>query len=347
MAAPVFGVGANLAFAGAPVGSANFSGVGGALPWGGGGGMISADSPSSAANAYSSAYRSALQQNQAMYNNIMSGYQQVLAQQQQAQQRIGEGYSSLYNDVTGKISGIGQARDQSIIDQYRAAQGKSTQSLIDRGLGNSTVLTAANRGLGLDREKALNENSERTAGLSAQYMSQLGLAGLSEGARAQTANSAMIGKQLDFMNSMTAQYPDAGLYASIARSAQNSGPRSSVSSSMPGGGQPMGAPGLGYMPRGYNNEQSGGYIPNPGAGGSGLMGASMSSGYGSSSAWNPPVADYGGYGEFGDTGGGGWMGRQADNWAGAAASYGNYGGGGDFPSPVTENIGDYGGYGEF
>lgn len=187
--------------------TAGAGGIGGGLPWNAGG----------ASGDYATAYNSALQMNQSNYNNILAGYQQTLAQQVGAQQAIGSGYTNLYNDVLGRVQGTNDANMQGINDSYAQQQGSASQSLINRGLGNTTIQSSVTRGIEADRAKAITQSQNGFAQLMAGYQSNLGQAGLGYQANAAAQNVATQQRQLDFMNSVQAQYPDAGQYAQLAQ----------------------------------------------------------------------------------------------------------------------------------
>lgn len=211
---------------------------------------------------YANAYNSALSMNQALYENINKGYQDILSGQQNAADtiqggyadaygrltaahgQVGEGYTGLTNQVMSGIEGIGRTRAQDINAGYLRDYAGEQQRLISAGLGNSTVLGSVGRALTTDRERALNENAERVAGLRAGYQAQLGQAGLGfrERASVAAANQAGLGlgyqeraareaagigqNQLGWMNTVQAPFPDAGMYASIlsqAGAAQQAG----------------------------------------------------------------------------------------------------------------------------
>lgn len=300
---------------------------GGALPWGASaGGVIGAGNNRGALAAnYQNAYNQSLAQNQSNYNNIFSGYQGALASQQAAQKSLAGGYSQLYGDVLGKIQTQGDSRNQAIADQYRASSGQMNQTMIDRGLGNTTVTSAVQRGNNLDQAKAYNQNTEQIAGLQAGYMSQLGLAGLKNQQDSYMANTGLLNRQLDFMNSVQAHYPDAGLYAQLAES--NSGNRGAGNQgrgTFGGGGG--GTPGLGYAPRAAPGYYPSGDAPSYGSG-SGGFGAWAGTPFGSSggSPYSDPFTGAGNYagatgtgsgGDYGGGGGGGWMGALASNYGG-------------------------------
>lgn len=337
--------------------------MGAAAPIGGSPGAIQA--------GYSQAYNTALQANQGLYNNILSGYQNVAAGQRTAQQALAAGYSGLagqigqnlaqsnqqaqgtagwyggtlgemygrQSDIDQRYQGLGQdvqgrldpmaaagrqygganqglqlgydrlssqvvgaiqqvggqdARD--IQENYARQAARADQSAISRGLGNATVRDSLQRGIAYDQSRANLDLTERLARLRADYGSQLGLAGLGFGERAaqgelgqqnleaqtragyaasigqnalgfreraganqvaqanlQTGalsglqqqlgqqqaaygsgiglaglaqqgrdvgeNAALAGRQLDWMNSVSAPYPNAALYAQLAQQA--------------------------------------------------------------------------------------------------------------------------------
>lgn len=275
---------------------------------------------------YDQAYTSALAQNQALYDNILTGYQTAAAGQRSAQEALAAGYpqlagrvraglgeaaaagqagydrllgenrfisswggealgnlynrqrdidsryQSLQDAVMGDISRIGGAQAMTNQENYLRARGAADDDLTSRGLGNTTVRSSVMRGVEFDRARAGNELAERMAGLNAQYRSSLGLAGLSfreragqmqneqerlnqrfaleanaapqmaalaareraagqmagydaqigmaglnQDARNIEANTALAGRQLDWMNSVTAAYPDARAYQQAAQ----------------------------------------------------------------------------------------------------------------------------------
>lgn len=199
--------------------------IGGSLPWqsaGGGANQFQglAGSPQQAmaslGSNYAGAYNSALQMNAANYQNILQGYQQTMGAQTSAQNAIGRGYSDLYNSVLGGIKGIGASQAQNIRDVYEQQSGAAAQGLIARGLGNTTVQNSVQRGLVADESKAQVNLANQIANLTAGYQSNLGLAGLGYQGQAAQQNTALAGRQLDWMNSVNAQYPHGGIYGQLA-----------------------------------------------------------------------------------------------------------------------------------
>lgn len=222
--------------------------IGGDLPFGAGGGALGGALGGSLGDSYAKAYNSALAQNQAMYKNILQGYQQTagqqytaqqaiaagypqlaeniqrmqntaMGQQQAAQQTIGGGYNQLQNNVLGTIQGIGKSQSQAIADVYGQQSGALAQQLVNRGLGNTTVQGSMQRGLDLDQQKAQIALANQLAQLSAGYQSQLGLSGLNYQNQAAMQNSA----QQNMMAQTQAGLGEAGLnYANLANM-QNTG----------------------------------------------------------------------------------------------------------------------------
>ena len=126
-----------------------------------------------------STYDQLLRQAQQSYQTIMNGYTNVLqGPAGQEHTGIAGGYGRLSRDVLTGIAGIERSQRQAIRDTYADQSGRSTQSLISRGLGNTTVQNSIQRGLTLDKTKADIALSNQTAALRAGYQSQLGLAGL-------------------------------------------------------------------------------------------------------------------------------------------------------------------------
>jgi hypothetical protein len=192
-------------------GGGNPYAIGGNLPFQAGGNPFAGD----IAGAYQSSYNSALAQNQALYGNILQGYNQTLGQQQQAQQGVSQGWQGLQSQVLGDIQGITASQSQSIRDVYAQQQGGLAQSMVNRGLGNTTVQDTMSRGLTLDEQKAQIALANQQAQLTAGYRSQLGSAGLAYQNQANMQNTGEANQALNWMNTVTAQYPNAQSYAGL------------------------------------------------------------------------------------------------------------------------------------
>lgn len=179
-------------------------------------GQMFSGNPGDLGSSYQNSYSNALSQNAANYQNVLQGYQQTLAAQQTQQGAIGAGYGQLANQVQQGIQGITASQKQAIQDVYASQSGSAQQQLINSGLGNSTVLSSVNRGLGLDEQKAQIALANQQAQLQAGYQSSLGLAGLNYANQANMQNTALAGQQLGFQNSVTSQYPSVAPYSQLA-----------------------------------------------------------------------------------------------------------------------------------
>lgn len=228
--------------------------IGGVLPWAGGNAAsaFSAAARGDAAgiaSGYQQAYNNALAMNMANYNNIMAGYQQTAASRTTAQDAIAAGYTDLYNNVLSQVEQLGGVRRREIDDAAEQFLAKQSQQMIDRGLGNTTIQSSLEMGVEGDRGRRQTELSESLARQRADYMSNLGLAGLADRRRSVEADTAWSSRQLDFMNSVDAAYPDAGLYASLAKMAgDNAAAERSFGGGSFGGGGGGPAPKVGYVP---------------------------------------------------------------------------------------------------
>lgn len=198
--------------------------IAGQLPWGSGGGDLfqgMGGSPEQAMAAlpgnYQTAYNSALQQNQSNYQNILKGYQDTLARQVTADEAVGRGYTDLRKVVGDQIRGTGEAQAREIDRTYTGLSGQAAQGLINRGLGNTTVQNSLQAGLVSDRNLAQTNLANQMAQLQASYESQLGQAEMGFQSDKAMRESALQQNQLNWMNSVNAPYPDAGMYSALAQ----------------------------------------------------------------------------------------------------------------------------------
>lgn len=306
--------------------------------------------------AYGSQYAASNDFQNRMAQAMGQGWSNTAATQRRGLNAVGTGYDKLQSDVLAGIQGTDAAAKQQIQDSYAHQQGSATQGLINAGLGNSTVTSSVNRGLQADQEKAYVNLANQMAQLSAGYQSQIGQAGLGFKGNAVLANSQLAQNQLGWMNSVNAQYPDAGAYSQLAQmyGAQSQAEKdrhqmmnlySGMGGGGFGGGQIGGTPGLGYAPTraptvGMGNGGGGGVsAPAPMFGGQaastgGYAGAGGAMGV-APSIWNP-------YGSAG-----GMIGEAAGGIAqGADAAGGYYPQYGNDADPGYGSVGGYtGGFG--
>lgn len=281
--------------------------VQGGLPWGGssGGAAIAAAAGGNigaVGASYDQAYNNALAMNQSNYNNILAGYQQSLATQTTAQQAISAGYTDLYNNVLDQVKNVGQARANDINAASDRNLARGSQQLIDRGLGNTTVQSSVARGVEADRNARQLDLSESVARMTGDYMSRLGGDRLSNMERNASNVTGQTNRQLEWMNSLQAKYPDAGLYASLAQTAAEAnrpvpsygGGAFANDGRTTGGGVTRGPQDrLGYIPDRGPQYPSGG--SNPGMSGGGGGGGGYGNVAGGIGSYINPGQNFGGY----------------------------------------------------
>ena len=117
------------------------------------------------------------------YESVMSGYANQLADYKQRYADI----NSKYNQLFKQQSAYGAAAQNALDRQYGAQAGATQQSLVSRGLGNTTVLDSAQRGLTYDKASAglqlndflLNRQNQIVQGqLGYMANAQQGIAGI-------------------------------------------------------------------------------------------------------------------------------------------------------------------------
>lgn len=175
--------------------------------------------PENAGSRYAGSYLGSLGLNAQNYANILKGYQDTAAATTTADDAISRGYTQLGANVIQGLQGIQQAALTNIEDQYTAQAGKGVQSMISRGLGNTTLLDAMNRGLAADKAKATAQVYATQAKMIADYQSMIGREQLQALQQAAARGNQRAQAQLDFMERVTSKYPDAQQYARQAQMA--------------------------------------------------------------------------------------------------------------------------------
>jgi hypothetical protein len=166
--------------------------------------------------AYAAGYGAIADFNGQGYGNILKGFQDTAQQMQGEQQQINSGYGALRQDVRDQLAGYGRSAENDLNAQYAQAQGAAGQSLVSRGLGNSTIADSVQRGLGYDRARAGIDLGDRLTAQRVGFDASLGQAGLGFQERASGANAGLAQQQLGWMNSVSAPYPNAGLFSQLA-----------------------------------------------------------------------------------------------------------------------------------
>lgn len=147
------------------------------------------------ASTYQNNYSNALNFNQSLGNTINAGYNNAMQQQLGGQA-----------GVMDTIANYGKSARQDLIDQNASRMGDVTQSMIGRGLGNTTVLDSAQRGVNYDTQKGNLQLDDQLAAMKAGYQNQF-----------IQQNTGQANAQSNFLERMTGAYPQAGLYAQLAQ----------------------------------------------------------------------------------------------------------------------------------
>lgn len=295
---------------------------------------------------YQQQYGAALGMNQALFSGAQTGYENLRSATDQNYQDILGGYSQLYGDVLGRIAGTNDTNIRDINTQYNAQQGAQNQNAVSRGLGNSTVQQNMQRGVELDRARAITGSQNQFAQLGAGYAANIGSQRL--GAQQQGVNlGASLGQaQLGMLERVNAGYPDAGMYSSLAQQYGASAERDKNRQAQQAA---LTAASRGQMSSAGTSSPASPFGQRPLGGGGGYNGGGAGQVYGSG---------YGGYsngGGYAPAYGAGWlpqgqveyqpMGNSYDEvnneWGGGdfGGDWGDYGGGNDF-TPMDQ----YGGY---
>jgi hypothetical protein len=190
-----------------------------ALPWQtlAAGGAIGSSLGGALGQQYQNAYNASLGMNAALFDRVQTGYDDLRSQVSDQYGDILAGYQTHYGDVLGRIAGSNETNINDINTQYAANAGNSMQSAVSRGFGNSTVQQNMQRGIDLDRARAVTDSQNRFAQLGANYANQIGLTRL--GAQQQGVQmGAGIGQaQLGALERVNIPYPDIGTYAQMAQ----------------------------------------------------------------------------------------------------------------------------------
>jgi hypothetical protein len=145
-----------------------------------------------------------------LFPDAPSGLMDIIKQLQGAQDAANTANEKRYQETLGQFDTLGQAGMTRIGQAEQQAQAKSTQDLTNRGLGNTTITSAASRGVSNDAELQRQQ--------------------LQEGVAAQKAG---------VMERKTEQGPDMSLYANLisqaAQKKQESGKWIGTSTVGPGG----------------------------------------------------------------------------------------------------------------
>jgi hypothetical protein len=99
-----------------------------------------------------------------------SGLMDIVKQLQAAQTAANKANEQRYQDILGQYDTLGKAGETRIQQNTEQAQAKSTQDLTARGLGNTTITSAASRGIASDAEASRQALQEQVASSKAKVM---------------------------------------------------------------------------------------------------------------------------------------------------------------------------------
>ena len=176
-----------------------------------------------AAHAYDAAQAAANQANEARYREILGGYQTrqgILAPE--IEQMPGH-YASREQHIMGEMSGLGRAARADLNRRYDQEAGNVEQSLIDRGLGNTTVLGSMTRGVRDQQDRAMNSLNEQLRRERLGYRTALSGDTLGSMERSIDARSNLYREPLDFMERREDLGPDTAYLNAAMATAYGSG----------------------------------------------------------------------------------------------------------------------------
>lgn len=105
-----------------------------------------------------------------LFPNASTGLKDIIKQLQDAQNVANKANETRYQDILGMYGNLGQAGMTRIGQQEQQAQAKNEQNLTSRGLGNTTVTSATNRGIANDAEQQRQQLQESVAEKKAGVM---------------------------------------------------------------------------------------------------------------------------------------------------------------------------------
>jgi hypothetical protein len=130
-------------------------------------------------------------------NNVMGQYNQAYNDWASNSANVGRGYDNLNSDLQSRNNLLGQTEATNIDERFARQQASADQDLINRGLGNTTVRSSVNRGIGYDQSRAQTALAQDVNAIRNQTDMSTRLPELSFGERAnqfgaglQTGNAA-------------------------------------------------------------------------------------------------------------------------------------------------------------
>lgn len=168
-------------------------------------------------NLYQQQYQSALDMNRQLHDQVQTNYGTLRNEADQVYSNIYKNLDARYGDVLGRIAGTNTSNIRDIEANARAASAAANQNLISRGLGNSTIVNSANRGINSDRQREITRSNEQFAQLGAGYADRI----WQERTNAQQNKAQHLTNlglaQNAALERVNAGYPDAQMFSSLAQ----------------------------------------------------------------------------------------------------------------------------------
>lgn len=176
-------------------------------------------------------------------DQMLAGFGGLLQSSQQAGDNLQAGYQQRYNTAIGNLAGLGDSELADVDRSYKEMGASQQQSLVDRGLANSTVVDADQRGNERDRQVARNRVNEsirqQRLGVESQLSGDtLAAQGRQQGnqqslqmqllqalSQRQGLDAQLSGDKLNFMERRTDTYPSLDQYSDLMLKLGNSGYR--------------------------------------------------------------------------------------------------------------------------
>ncbi len=132
------------------------------------------------------------------YNAIVAGYQNQLNQFTGRANNVYGGYDALRGNVMGLLQNADESQRIQLANQYQQQLGQSQQSLMNRGLGNSSILDSMQNGINMGYNQAQIGEANAFAQTRANMLSGLGQAQLGYQANAMNQTAGLQAGQLAF-----------------------------------------------------------------------------------------------------------------------------------------------------
>lgn len=187
-----------------------------------------------------------------LYAQTIAGYNQQYNTALAAKSKIDTGYNDLYNQQAG----YGASQELALNQDYARQLDASQQSMVNRGLGNTTVLDSAARGINYDRANSMLTLKDQLL----QRQNAIRQAQFGYDASANSGLSGIQGGQVGYMGTAQQNTQAQAAQASLAaqQNAQQLAAQQALAQQQYGFQRNAAAEGFGYQTQlnnqGYNNQ---------------------------------------------------------------------------------------------